>query len=163
MNKIKKIIACIDLSEYSKMTLEYALELTEGIEAEVVVFNAINQRDLKSIETVGRYYPDKINVDSYTKDLKEDRHQRLRQFIKNNFFDQKSKVSIRIDIGVPYECILKASEDENADLIVMANKGRGNLSRVLFGSAAEKVFRHSRVPVFSVRDKNTFKRRHSDV
>ena len=43
--------------------------------------------------------------------------------------------------------------------IKMANKGRGNLSRVLFGSAAEKVFRHSPVSVVSVRNKDTFKGR----
>ncbi|HKK00421.1 MAG TPA: universal stress protein [Desulfotignum sp.] len=41
-------------------------------------------------------------------------------------------------------------------IIKMANKGRGNLSRVLFGSAAEKVLRHSPVPVVSVRNTDTF-------
>lgn len=163
MGTIKTVLTCIDLSEYSMTTLEYALELVRGTPARVVVFNVINQRDLDGVVLVSRYYPDTVNMENYTAELKKDRDQRLRQFIKNHFFNDKSKMTIRIDTGVPYECILNAAKEENADLIVMANKGRGNLSRVFFGSAAEKVFRHSDIPVFSVRDKNKFKRRIKDV
>jgi nucleotide-binding universal stress UspA family protein len=61
-------------------------------------------------------------------------------------------------VGLPAEQILKTIETESVNLIVMANKGRGNISRFLFGSTAEKVFRHSVVPVVSVRDRKLFKR-----
>ncbi len=63
-----------------------------------------------------------------------------------------------VDTGIPYERILETADTKKADLIVIANKGRGNLSRVLFGSAAEKVFRHAKVPVVCVRDPEKFKR-----
>jgi nucleotide-binding universal stress UspA family protein len=59
---------------------------------------------------------------------------------------------------MPSEQILKTIETEDIDLVVMANKGRGNISKFLFGSAAEKVFRHSPVPVISVRDPEKFRR-----
>ncbi len=159
MKKIKKILACIDLSEYSFMTLDLALELAVGMQAQIIVYNVINQRDISSVQMVSSYYPNKIDIDNYIKDLRKDRHERLRQFIKNNFFDEKARMIISIDEGVPSECILKASQTQNADLVVMANKGRGNISRVLFGSAAEKVFRHSKVPVVSVRAKDRLGRK----
>ncbi|MCK5163673.1 MAG: universal stress protein [Desulfobacula sp.] len=158
MNKIKKILACIDLSQYSLMTLEYAVELAKGAEIQIIVFNVINQRDINGVEMVSNYFPNKISVEGYVKELKKDRHGMIKSMIKENFFDEKSMMSIKIDTGIPFESILNAVETENADLIVMANKGRGNISKVLFGSAAEKVFRHSPVPVVSVRDKTKFKR-----
>ena len=107
---------------------------------------------------VSNYFPNKISVEGYVKELKKDRHGMIKSMIKENFFDEKSMMSIKIDTGIPFESILNAVETENADLIVMANKGRGNISKVLFGSSAEKVFRHSPVPVVSVRDKTKFKR-----
>jgi len=158
MSKIKKILVCVDFSDYSLMTLEYAVELAKGTEIEIIVFNVINQRDINMVEMVSHYAPDKINIKDYIKDLKKDRHEKIKAIIKENFFDEKSRMVIKIDTGIPFEAILEAIETENADLVVMSNKGRGNLSRVLFGSVAEKVFRHSPVPVVSVRDKNKFKR-----
>ncbi len=68
-------------------------------------------------------------------------------------------MTLSIEVGIPWEYIIQTAENQKADLIVMANKGRGNLSRVLFGSTAEKVFRHSPIPVVSVRDPKTFKGR----
>ncbi len=158
MNKINKILACIDFSQYSLMTLEYAVELAKGTGKQIIVFNVINQQDLDSIERVRSYLSGKINVDDYVKEIRKDRQKKIKTMIKENFFDEKSIMSLKIDTGIPFECILKAIKEEDVDLVVMANKGRGNISKILFGSAAEKVFRHSPVPVVSVRDKDRFKR-----
>jgi nucleotide-binding universal stress UspA family protein len=160
--KIHKILACVDFSDYSLMVLEYAVELAKNSDIEILVFNVIHQRDIHGIEMAVGHFPGSfsagINADDYIKELKEDRHERIKQLIKENFFDDKSMMSIKIATGVPYDCILNAVAQEDIDLIVMANKGRGNIARVLLGSAAEKVFRHSLVPVISVRDRKTFKR-----
>jgi nucleotide-binding universal stress UspA family protein len=163
MSKIKKILACVDFSEYSLMTLEYAVEIAKGTGIEIIVFNVINQRDINMVATVSHYAPYEIQVEGYIRDLKKDRHGKIKNIIKENFFDEKSKMAIKIDAGIPFECILKTIETEEIDLVIMSNKGRGNLSRVLFGSVAEKVFRHSPVPVVSVRDKNKFKRRNNNI
>jgi len=158
MSKINKILACVDFSEYSLMVLEYAVELAKGSETQIIVFNVINQSDITRIEMAGGYFLNAINEEDYIKDQKKNRYEKLKAIINENFFDEKSKMSMKIEIGVPFESIIKEAETEDIDLIVIANKGRGNMSRVLFGSAAEKVFRHSPVPVISVRDKNKFKR-----
>ena len=159
---INKILACVDFSDYSPMVLEYAVALSKGTNTQILVFNVINQRDIAGAEMVFSYYPGAfaniINTEDYIRDLKNERVDKLKQMIKNSFFDEKSMMEIKVDVGIPFECILQAIETEHIDLVVMANKGRSNISRVLFGSAAEKVFRHSPVPVVSVRERARFKR-----
>ena len=104
------------------------------------------------------YASDKIIVKDYIRDLKKDRQEKIKELIKEHFFVEKLSMSFIIKVGIPSEQILKAIETEDIDLVVMANKGRGNISRILFGSDAEKVFRHSPVPVFGVRERKKFKR-----
>ncbi|MDZ7663730.1 MAG: universal stress protein [Desulfotignum sp.] len=159
MKKFEKILACVDFSQYATMTLESAVALARGSDAQIVVFNAINQRDVNNVESLSQFHPGKIDAEIYVRDMTKERMEKLDLFINTNFPDEKTRMSISIDVGIPWESIIKAAKTHDADLIVMANKGRGNLSRVLFGSAAEKVFRHSPVPVVSVRDKDTFKGR----
>jgi nucleotide-binding universal stress UspA family protein len=108
---------------------------------------------------VSQYYPDRLDVETYVQDLKKERLEKLTQLIDSQFSDDKQRMTLNIEVGYPWESIVQAAKTHGADLIVMANKGRGNLARVLFGSAAEKVFRHSSVPVVSVRDPDTFKGR----
>jgi nucleotide-binding universal stress UspA family protein len=158
MKKINKILVCVDLSDYSKANIEYAIELAGNSGAELVLQNVINQRDINAVEMVSNYYPDKIDLARYLETTKKERQEAIRELVREHFFDQKSTMAIRIDNGYPFEEILKAVDEEKADLVVMGNKGRGNLSRTLFGSAAEKVFRHSPVPVVSVRNRQQFKR-----
>jgi nucleotide-binding universal stress UspA family protein len=156
--KIKKILACVDFSDYTMMVMEYAVELAREQDIEIVVYNVINQRDVNMVGRVSAYAPAAINVEDYIRDMKKERTTMIKDMIKQHFFEEKSRMSYQVDVGVPFERILDTIAAENIDLVIMANKGRGNLSRVLFGSAAEKVFRHSPVPVISVRDKDKFKR-----
>jgi nucleotide-binding universal stress UspA family protein len=156
--KINKILACVDLSDYSLMVLEYAMELSDMPRTHILVYNVINQRDITMLETVSRYVPNQLHAEEYIRDMKKDRETQIRTMIKENFFEKKTGMSFMVDVGIPAEAILRTIEIQDIDLVVMANKGRGNLSRFLFGSAAEKVFRHSLVPVVNVRKRKNFKR-----
>nr|WP_276575074.1 universal stress protein [Methanococcoides seepicolus] len=49
--------------------------------------------------------------------------------------------------GHPAEEIIKYAEDSNMDLIVMGSLGKTGLTRLLIGSVAEEVLRHSKVDV----------------
>jgi nucleotide-binding universal stress UspA family protein len=159
MKKIDKILACVDFSQYTQMTLEFAVAIARGTQAKIVVLNIINQRDVASVGMVSQYYPDRLNVEEYVRDLKKERLETLTTIINTDFSAYKENMTMEIEVGIPWESIVQAAVLHKADLVVMANKGRGNLSRVLFGSVAEKVFRHSPVPVVSVRDPETFKGR----
>jgi nucleotide-binding universal stress UspA family protein len=47
--------------------------------------------------------------------------------------------------------ILRVADERHCSLIVMGTHGRTGLSRVLLGSVAEQVIRHSRVPVLTLK------------
>jgi nucleotide-binding universal stress UspA family protein len=53
--------------------------------------------------------------------------------------------------GSPRQEILSQAADLGVDLIVMGTHGRTGLAHLLFGSVAEHVVRHARVPVFTIR------------
>lgn len=56
--------------------------------------------------------------------------------------------------GPPRAVILEVAQEVRADLLVMGTHGRTGLTHVFFGSVAEYVVRHSRIPVLTVRQNN---------
>lgn len=56
-----------------------------------------------------------------------------------------------VQVGKPVPVITKAASDWKADMIVIASHGRGGVSRLVLGSVAEGVMRHSICPVLVVR------------
>jgi len=61
------------------------------------------------------------------------------------------RVETRVRRGAPATEILAAARETEADLIAMTTHGRSGLGRLMFGSVAEAVLRHSDVPVFLFR------------
>lgn len=57
----------------------------------------------------------------------------------------------RLQEGDARREILATAEEWGADLIVIGTHGRTGVARVLLGSVAEHVVRHSRIPVLTVR------------
>ena len=56
-------------------------------------------------------------------------------------------VKVEVLTGNPAEEIIKYSQRMGIDLIVMSTHGRSGFSRWVFGSVADKVIRHTEVPV----------------
>ena len=63
------------------------------------------------------------------------------------------RADVQVIVGDPFLQILEAARGVN--LIVMATAGRTGLSHLLIGSVAEKVVRHSPVPVLTLRPTGT--------
>ena len=61
------------------------------------------------------------------------------------------RVAVLVTVGHPANEIVRAAA--KADTIVMATMGRTGLGHLLIGSVAEKVVRHSPVPVLTMRAK----------
>ena len=156
MKDINRVLTCVDLSEYSKMTIEYALEFVKGLNAEILLFNVINDKDIDAVKTLSPHFPGKFNLKSYIDRLKAERHLMIQDIIERHFLADKAQMKIFVHVGIPFDAIIKAIETENVDLVVIASKGKSNLIGTLHGSNAEKVFRHSQVPVLSVRNRDKF-------
>jgi nucleotide-binding universal stress UspA family protein len=52
--------------------------------------------------------------------------------------------------GSAADCLLEWAREKRVDLIVVGTHGRSGLGKIILGSVAEKVFRHSRVPVLTI-------------
>lgn len=152
MKVIKKILVCVDLSDYSKETLEYASSFRTSFDAEILLLNVINIRDIEALKRANYYYPEKFDINGYTAKTREDRKAKMQGMVSGYTPTELEKVRIEIVEGVPFEEILKCIDVERVDLVIMGNKGRSNLASTLFGSTAEKVFKYANVPVVSVRN-----------
>jgi nucleotide-binding universal stress UspA family protein len=157
MISFKKIMVGCDFSEYSKKTLEYSASLAEGCQAELIIVNIINQRDVDTILAISDKQFDRTiekNIEKLADDyIKRKTQKRILQIEKLLEEISCTYLAVKkvIRVGVPFLELISTIEDEQADIMVVGRKGRTNIAGVLFGSNAEKFFRHCPVPLLSVR------------
>ena len=157
MKAIQKILVGCDFSKYSKNTVGYAATLADKFQAELIIVNVINKKDIDTILKVAEGQFDR-NIEKYVEKsaqdyeirVKAERSKKMDELIQEiGCADLKIKKVFKV--GVPFQELLSTIENEGADLMVMSRRGRSDISGVMFGSNAEKVFRRCPVPLLSVR------------
>ena len=65
-------------------------------------------------------------------------------------FEEGEDYHVSMLEGPVTDCLLQWARDKRTDLIIVGTHGRGGLGKIILGSVAEKLFRHSPVPVLTI-------------
>jgi nucleotide-binding universal stress UspA family protein len=149
MKTLNKIMVAVDFSDYSPAAVHYAARLAEDVGADLLLVNVINQRDLNMMKKVAGEVPT-FSFETYLEETRKNREEGLQQMLKEAGC-ARDDVNTLIRIGVPYQELLSVIKAKKPDLLIMATKGRSNLVDTIVGSCAHKMFRHSPIPVLSIR------------
>ncbi|MGD8835793.1 MAG: universal stress protein [Desulfobacteraceae bacterium] len=79
------------------------------------------------------------------------RAQEYLEELKNKLSARHADIQIHAPYGSPADKILEVCRRQRVEMIAMSTHGRSGIGRWLLGSVAEKVVRHSDVPVLLLR------------
>jgi len=155
--QIKKILYATDLSKNSAYAFRHAVDLAERRNAEIVILHALEPIPAR-VKTYIKGFADEINWDEKMKFEEEAAvrriEKRIEEFCRRESQEVKACVALVSKIlvrpGQPAEEILRATEDETCDAIVLGTHSKGFLKQTFLGSVARSVLDRSRKPVFVV-------------
>jgi nucleotide-binding universal stress UspA family protein len=127
----------------------FAAQFARCADAELIVANVINSRDVASVETISAMGYE-VDGSHYIQSIKDERRRLLDGIIAAAGYPRE-KVRMVFQIGNPIDELLKLILAEDIDVIVMGPKGRTDLEHILVGSVAEKIFRRSPATIISYR------------
>jgi nucleotide-binding universal stress UspA family protein len=142
----RRILCAIDFSESSLRALDCALTLARKAEGKVTLLHVLELLPGPQ----GAAAVAAFDVASYRRALEEEARDRLNSLLPGHA--QRWIEGEEIRAGKPYEEILRAAEESEADLIAMGVHGHGALIDALFGSTAYQVARRAPCPVLSARE-----------
>jgi nucleotide-binding universal stress UspA family protein len=154
---IKIILAPTDFSERSFHAFDLAVRLASCFKAKILLFHVIPQEQIRFAREI--MIEHKFTVPGYSEEelIERRKAKMLKEFERNfpNVWDLGLQIEPQALFGNPVEKILEAVDSYGVDLIVMGTHGRTGINLALIGSVAEKVVRHSPVPVTTVKVPST--------
>lgn len=135
-----RILVPFDDSEPARDALEYAFDLFP--DGEFVVLAVVDTTSLPYIPNIA----DDAEMSDDARALLDDAADQLAA--AEAIADERGvDVETRTRMGTPAQEILEYAERDPVDHVVIGSHGRSGVARILLGSVAEVVVRHSPVPV----------------
>jgi nucleotide-binding universal stress UspA family protein len=141
------MMVAVDLSDYSAIIVNYSVWLATRLNAELVLVNVINQRDLDMVQRAMIGY-EAFSYPTYLADQEQERESKMRELTATAQTELNCRYVVRC--GVPYHELLDAIDAEQVQMVVVGTKGRSNLADVIVGSTARKLYRRSPVPLLTI-------------
>lgn len=138
---INRVIVPMDESEAAERALQYALEVHS--EAEITVLHVVGEPSSMMGTAVG------LALETDYEEAAREKAAELFDRARDTAAAHDIEIETEIAFGNPGKAIVERAED--ADVVVMGSHGGSLSGRLFVGNAAERVFRHSPVPVTVVR------------
>jgi nucleotide-binding universal stress UspA family protein len=133
---VRNILFATDFTAQSQAAFGYAVELARRYGATLEVLHVIPAE-------VGAVVPTPM----YLATLEEQRVDATKKLNRYDAVLSDIPHRVRYTEGDVAPVILNAIEEDDIDLVVMASHARTGFGRLLLGSVADEVFRHSKAPV----------------
>ena len=133
-----------DFSECSGVAADFADRLAQEIDAAIDLVTVVDTSPLHDVYGGEAHRSQRISA------IRDAAREKLWQFSQLHFASP-GEVQLQVRHGNTFAEILEAARRSGSDLIVMGTQGRTGLAHLLIGSIAEKVVRHSEIPVITVR------------
>ena len=158
---VKKVLVAIDPSAASQRAFSSALELADGLNAELVLVHALDVFDPASPE-----HPN-IHSDSYSIALdslvRQTYEQEWAEFVEHSEALLKQKQAEAEALGLttqylqpygrPGPAICRTAKTTHADLIVVGSRGHNDLTELILGSVSNYILHHAPCSVILVHPK----------
>jgi nucleotide-binding universal stress UspA family protein len=140
--RINRIVVGLDGSEGSARALEWAATLARDLRADIV-----------AVHVLPHVLPPPSPM--FVMDYDEERERKvLEQLLEDEWCRPLRLLELPYrafcEIGSPADVIMKIADRENADLIVVASRGRGGFTGLLLGSVSQQIAHHARQTVVIV-------------
>jgi universal stress protein A len=142
---LRKILVPIDFSQCSRKALQYAVPLAQQFGASLVLVYVMPVHYYVGSE----FGP--LDVPVPETELLRNSADQLAQFAQREI-GERVQSKCQVLRGQPVHELVRAAQEEQADLIVLSTHGHTGLKHVLLGSVAENVVRYALCPVLVVRE-----------
>ena len=153
---MRMIVAAIDHSRHAHPVFNRAAELAWLTRSDLTVITAIGSDPTRMAtiaeerEQAAKSHHDLINKKFQTKNVSV--ISKKQDEIVYRHDPSGSRIISRILTGNPVDVICSCADEVNADLVVMGNRGLGNVGTLVLGSVSEKVVRKCSRSVLVVKD-----------
>ncbi|MBK5255867.1 MAG: universal stress protein [Vicinamibacteria bacterium] len=139
-----KILIAVDSGEYAMAAAQTGLQLAHQMNAQTALVFVVDKSKAMGSVDAGITPHEALII------LKKEAEQTLDQLAR--MYGDKEILKFMPE-GNPAEDIIRMAETWGADLLVVGTHARTGLARLLLGSTAEQVVRHSTIPVMVVPSK----------
>jgi nucleotide-binding universal stress UspA family protein len=147
----KRLICAVDFSEASMAAMRYAVSLAAEADASLTVVHVLEWPWEEPPAPALDSLPAEVgfNLAAYRRAREGEAESRLAALVPEWARDWCAPET-RIRHGKPYVEVLKAADEERADLIVVGVRGRNPVDMTVFGSTTNQLVRRATCPVLTV-------------
>lgn len=153
---MNKILVAVDGSERSLKAAKKVADLFESGNAQITVITILKEVE-SSVYDVPQVTSSTMSAETM-RELRDQRKEKAKETGRKMINEAASifeslglDVNRVIRLGDPANEICEYAEENNIDMIVLADKGRGGVTRFLLGSISDKVVRHAETSVLVVK------------
>ncbi|MEP1033400.1 universal stress protein [Ekhidna sp.] len=148
---MKRILVPYDFSKVSEHALDFACQIADKADSEIMLLNVIEHPTADSFKTLGMQNVDPMEQ-IYIKKMYETVQAKLADVVTAAKYSD-DKITTKIQLGNPFNTIIDQIIEEKMSLLVVGTEGAEGLNEFFAGSNAEKIVRKATCPVITIQNK----------